>query len=140
MGALAGKLHPQGSGICAQQVTDPLASTPLSNTPKLEAYRVELAIGGQMPAGRIARLRVIQLCMSRVRIAQFRVAQVAVQAQGLVIAAGYLESRSAAPREPISQRQPIAMWPELSLVGLGRDKVGTSQRARSLGIILSLKL
>jgi hypothetical protein len=107
MGALAGKLHPQGRPVTAPPLT----------APKLEADGVEVATGGQMPARGIA---------------QVRITQIAVQAQGLLLAAAFCRARSAAPRKAISQRQPVAMRPEFALVGLGRNKVGTSQRTPSL--------
>jgi hypothetical protein len=112
MGALAGKLHPQGRP----------AAAPRGAAPKLEADGVKGTICGQIHARRIAPLR----------IPKIRIAQVAVQAQGLVLAAGFCRTRQAAARESISQRQPAAVRPELAWVRLGRNEVGASQRTLSL--------
>jgi hypothetical protein len=111
MAALAGKAHPQNRPIRASRIA----------APKLEADRVEGSLGGQMRAPGIPS----------VRTGRLRIAQIAVQAHRLVIADGISRTRSAAPCEAISQRQPMAMRPEFLRVRQGRNKVGTSQRTRS---------
>jgi hypothetical protein len=109
MRVLAGKLHPQYCRTLA---------------PHYKANRIERDATRKMHTPATV-FRGSRLCR-----AQIRVTQIAVHAQGFIVAAGIWCLCSAASGEAISQRQPLAMRPELTRVNFRRNEVGTGH-ARS---------